>query len=75
MEVDGLLCAYCLAPGVAVWIKILHTDDMMCDVLVKLAAPHTFGSVFYYYDELESLQNSKREIKNLHDPGPLGSAH
>ena len=38
VEVDGLLCAYGLAPGVAEGIRILHTDDWMCDVLMELVA-------------------------------------
>ena len=52
-EVDGLLAAYGLAPGMAVGLQILHTDDSGCDVLVELASSHTFGASAFYYAEFD----------------------
>ena len=42
-------------PDAVIGIRILHTDDLMFDVLVKLPAPHTFGAVSYHYAELDIL--------------------
>ena len=64
MEIDGLLCAYGFPPGIATGLRILHSDDSTCDVIVELVESQIFGAVSYYCDEPDiAVYQSHRVIQ------------